>query len=148
MLFSIVVVLVKVPTNRVGSFFSTPSPAFIVVVQSLSHVWHFATPWTVACRFLCPSLSPRVFSDLCPLSRWCCLTISSSAALFSFHLQSFLASGSFPMSHLFPLGNQSILQLQLKELQHQSFQWIVRVDFFKIDCFDLLAVQGTLKSPL
>ena len=35
------------------------------------------------------------------------------------------------------------------ELQHQSFQWIFRVDFFfRIDCFDLLAVQGTLKSLL
>ena len=34
------------------------------------------------------------------------------------------------------------------ELQHQSFQWIFRVDFLRIDWFDLLAVQGTLKSPL
>ena len=38
-----------------------------------------------------------------------------------------------------------ILELQL---QHQSFQWIFRVDFFRIDWFDLLAVQGTLKSLL
>ena len=107
MLFSIVVVLVKVPTNRVGSFFSTPSPAFIVVVQSLSHVWHFATPWTVACRFLCPSLSPRVFSDLCPLSRWCYPTISSSVIPFSSYPQSFPASGSFQMNQLFASSGQS-----------------------------------------
>ena len=32
--------------------------------------------------------------------------------------------------------------------QHQSFQWIFRTDFFRMDCFDLLAVQGTLKSLL
>ena len=48
----------------------------------------------------CPSVSPGVCSDSCPLSQWCSLTISSSAAFF-FCLQSFPASGSFPMSWLF-----------------------------------------------
>ena len=42
----------------------------------------------------CPSPTPRVCPDLCPLSWSCCLTISSSSALFSFCLPSFLASGS------------------------------------------------------
>ena len=37
---------------------------------------------------------------------------------------------------------------KLLELQHQSFQWTFRVDFFRINCFDLLTVQGTLKSLL
>ena len=56
-------------------------------------------------RLPCPSLSPRVCSNSCPLSRWCHLTISSSAALFSFCLQFFPASGSFQMSWLFtPVG--------------------------------------------
>ena len=55
-----------------------------------------------------PSLSPRVCSNPCPLSWWCYLTISSSAALLSFCLQSFPASGSFPMSWLFTSGGQSI----------------------------------------
>ena len=59
-------------------------------------------------RFPCPSLCPGVCSDSCPLSRWCHLTISSSATLFSFCLQSFPASGSFPMSQLFTSGGQSI----------------------------------------
>ena len=45
-----------------------------------------------------PSLCPRVCSSSCPLSRWCHPTISSSAILFFFCLQSFPASGSFPMS--------------------------------------------------
>ena len=35
---------------------------------------------------------------------------------------------------------------KLLELQHQSFQWTFRVDFFRINCFDLLALQGTLKN--
>ena len=54
----------------------------------------------------CPSLSPRV-SNSCPLSRWCHPTISSSTTFFSFCLQSFPASGSFPMSQLFASGGQS-----------------------------------------
>ena len=58
-------------------------------------------------RLLCPSLSPRVCSNSCPLSLWCYWTISSSAA-FSFWLQSFPASGSFLMSWLFTSDRQSI----------------------------------------
>ena len=59
-------------------------------------------------RFACPSLSPRVFSNSCPLSPWCYLITWSSGALFSLCLQSFPASGSFPMSRLFTSGGQSI----------------------------------------
>ena len=55
----------------------------------------------------CPSLSPRVCSNSCPLSQWCHPTISSSVIPFS-HLQSFPASGSFPVSQLFTSGAQSI----------------------------------------
>ena len=40
-------------------------------VQSLSHVWLFATLWTVTARPPCPSPTPRVHSNSCPLSRWC-----------------------------------------------------------------------------
>ena len=56
----------------------------------------------------CPSLSPRVCSNLFPLSRWCHPTISSSATLFSSCPQSFPALVSFPMSRLFASGGQSI----------------------------------------
>ena len=59
-------------------------------------------------RLPCPSLSPRTCSNSCPLSWLCYLNISSSATLFSFCLQSFPASGSFPMSGLFSWGDQSI----------------------------------------
>ena len=60
-------------------------------------------------RLPCPPLSPRVCSNSCPLSRWCHLTISFSPAPFSFCLQSFPASRSFPMSQLFASGGQSIV---------------------------------------
>ena len=56
----------------------------------------------------CPSLSPTVCSNSCPLSWWCHPTFSSSVAPFSSCLQSFPASGSFPMSQLFILGSQNI----------------------------------------
>ena len=57
---------------------------FAAVVQSLSCIQLFVTSWTAACQGSCPSLSPGVCSDLCLLSQWCQLTISSSAALFLF----------------------------------------------------------------
>ena len=58
-------------------------------------------------RLPCPSPSPRACSNPCPLSLWCHPTISSSVVPFSSHLQSFPASGSFPMSQLFSSGGQS-----------------------------------------
>ena len=62
-------------------------------------------------RFPCPSPSPRACSNSCPLSWWGHPTISSSVIPFSSCLQSFPASGSFPMSRLFPSGGQSIRAL-------------------------------------
>ena len=59
-------------------------------------------------RPLCLSPIPRVYSNSCPLRRWCHPTISSSVVPFSSCLQSFPASGSFQMSQLFTSGGQSI----------------------------------------
>ena len=56
----------------------------------------------------CPSPTPGVHSNLCPLSRWCHPTISSSGVPFSSHLQSFPASGSLQMSQFFTEDGQSI----------------------------------------
>ena len=56
----------------------------------------------------CPSLSPRVCSNSCPLSQWCHPTVSSSVAPCSSCLQSFPASEIFPMSWLFTSGGQNI----------------------------------------
>ena len=79
-----------------------------VVVQSLSCVRLFLTPWAAARQLTCPSPSPRVCSNSCRLSWWCHQTILSSIVPFSFCLQSFPALGSFPMNHLFASGGQSI----------------------------------------
>ena len=56
----------------------------------------------------CPSPTPRVYSNSCPLSQWCHPTISSSVVPFSSCLQSFPALGSFQMSQFFRSVGQSI----------------------------------------
>ena len=58
-------------------------------------------------RLPCPSPTPGAYSNACPSSRWCHPTISFSVIPFSFHLQSFPASRSFPKSHFFASGGQS-----------------------------------------
>ena len=91
-------------------------------------------------RLLCPSLSPEVCSDSCPPSWWCCLPILSSAASFSFCLQSFPASRSFPMiCSLHQVAK--VLELQL---QHQFFgrNWYSVLISIRIDWFDFLKAQG------
>ena len=94
------------------------------------------------CSLHCPSLSPRVGLNSCPLSWWCYLSISSSATLFTFCLQSLPASGSFLMSWLFTF---KVLQ---PHLQHQPSNKYSALIYFRIDWFDFLAVQGTLKRLL
>ena len=56
----------------------------------------------------CPSPTPGAYSNSCPSHQWCHPTISSCVIPFSSHLQSFPASGSFPMSQFFTSGGQSI----------------------------------------
>ena len=56
----------------------------------------------------CPLATPRSYSNSCPLSWWCHTAISSSVIPFSSCLQSFPASGSFPVSRFFASGGQSI----------------------------------------
>ena len=110
--------------------------SIVAVVRLLSHIWLFLTPWTAACqastdgplvqfscsvmsdslrpheqqnaRPPCPSPTPGVYPNSCPLSRWCVLTISSSVIPFSSCLRSFPTSVFFSMSQLFESGGQSI----------------------------------------
>ena len=81
----------------------------IYIFQSWSSV-------TQLCPTLCnpvhtrppyPSPTPKVYSNSCPLSRWCHPTISSYLGLFSSHLQSFPASGSFLVSQFCTSGGQN-----------------------------------------
>ena len=83
------------------------NPTFwVTIVQSLSHVWLFMTPWTAARQSSFPSLSQGVAqTHVHWVSWWCHPNISSSAA--SSFFPSFPESGSFPMSRLFASGSQS-----------------------------------------
>ena len=89
------------------------------VAQSLQTL---CVPMDCSMLASCPSPSPRACLNSGPLSRWCHPTISSYFILFCSCLQSSPASGSFLISWL---QVAKVLELQL---QHQSFQWIVKTD--------------------
>ena len=81
---------------------------FVVVAQLLSGVWLFVTSWTAACQaFLSFTLSQNLLK-LMSIESVCYSAISSSMPPFSFCLQSFPLSGSFPVSQLFTTGGQNI----------------------------------------
>ena len=84
-------------------------------------------------------------SNSCPLSRRCYPTTSSSVVPFSIHLQSFPASGSFPVSQFFTSDGQSIGSFGLSISPSSEY---LRLISFRTDWLNLFAVQGTLKSLL
>ena len=88
-------------------------------------------------RLLCPLLPLGVCSNSCPLSWWCYLIISSSATPFSFCLQSFPASRSFPMTWLFALGDQNTGASASAISPSNEYSGLIS---FNTDWFDLLAV--------
>ena len=93
----------------------------------------------------CPSPSPRVCSNSCPLSRWCHPTFSSVIP-FSSCLQSFPASGSFLMSWLFASHGQSTwASASFSVNPSKQCSGLIA---FRSDWFDLLAVHRTPKSLL
>ena len=90
----------------------------------------------------CPSPTPGVHSNSCPLRWWCHPTISSSVIPFSSCLQSFPPSGSFPMSRFFTSDGQSIGVSAFSISPSNEYSGLIS---FRIDWLDL-AVQGTLES--
>ena len=106
-------------------------------VQSLSHVWLFATHESQHARPPCPWPTPGVYSNSCPASLWCHPAISSTVIPFSSCPQSLPASGSFPMS-----------QLCMRWPKYWSFNFSISPSSehpglisFRMDWLDLLAVQ-------
>ena len=96
------------------------------LVQSLSCVWIFVTPWTAACQASLSITNSRSSPKPMSLSQWCHPTISSSVVPFSSCSQSSPASGFFPMSQFFP--QEELAKVLEFQLQHQSFQWTPRTD--------------------
>ena len=95
-------------------------------------------------RLPCPSPTSRVCSNSCPYSWWCHQTISSSVIRFFFCLQSFPALESFQMSQFSASGGQ-YWSFSFSISPSNEYSGLLS---FRIDWFDLLAVQGTLKSLL
>ena len=96
-------------------------------------------------RLPCPSPSPGRVQTHVHWCQWCHPTISSSITLFSSCLQFFLASESYSMSWLFASGGQSIGASSFSISPSNEYSGLIS---FRIDCFDLSAAQGTLKSLL
>ena len=131
---------VVVRVGDVGEEIINSKSLLIFVVQSSRHVQHglqhTRPPW--------PSPSPGVCPSSWSLLQWCHPAISSSDALFSFCPQSFPASGTFLMSHLFASDDQSTGASASASVLPENIQgWSLKTDWF-----DLLAVRGTFWSLL
>ena len=115
-------------------------------VQLLSHVWLFATAWTVVHH------QPSLFFTI----SWSLLKfISIESVILSNHFilccPLLLLPSIFPSLRVFSKESDSHIRWPKYwslQLQQQSFQWVFRVISFRIDWFDLFAVQGTLESLL
>ena len=131
------------PRGKIAMAYS-PSLLSPFAVQLLSRedsLWPHELQYA---RLPCPSPFLRICSNSSPLSQWCHRTISSSVTLFSCP-QSFPVSESFSMSRLFALGSQRIRASALPSVLPMKYSELISL---RIDWFDLLAVQGTLKSLL
>ena len=92
----------------------------------------------------CPSPTPGVHPNPCPLSQWCHLTISSSVVPFSSCPQSFPASGSFLMSQFFASCGQSIGALALASVLPVNIQgWFLQGCLVWSSC----SLRGSQESP-
>ena len=111
-------------------------------VQLLSHVWLFATPWSAAHQ-----------ASLSFTNSWSLFKLKSSDNIQPSHPLSSPSLPAFNLSQhqgLFQWVDSSYQMAKVLELQlqHQPFQWLFRLISFRIDWFDFLAVQRTLKSLL
>ena len=96
-------------------------------------------------RLPCPSPTPGAYSNSCPSHWWCHPTISSSIIPFSSHLQSFSASGSFPVNQFFASGGQSTEVSALASVLPMDIQ-----DWFPLEWTGWISLQskGLSKSLL
>ena len=99
---------VKLSILRIEQFLKEQKIINSVLQLSRSVISDSVTPWTAAHQASLSINNSGVHSNSCPSSQWCHPTISSSIVPFSSCLQSFPATGSFPMSQFFTSGGQSI----------------------------------------
>ena len=106
-------------------------------VQSLSHVQLFVTPWTAARQASLSFTNSLSLRKLMSLSLWHHPAISSSVIPFSSCLQSFPASGSFPMSQFFTSSGQSIGASASTSIIPMNIQ-----DWFPLGLTSLISLQS------
>ena len=109
------------PHRSFPSTFSSVQFSRSFVSNSL---WHHESQHA---RPPCPSPTPGVYPNSCPLSQWCHPTISSSVIPFSSCLQSFPVSGLFQWIS----SSHQVAKVLEFQLQHQSFQWTLRTDLLQ-----------------
>jgi len=102
-----------------GTLSNSLYEATISSVQSLNHVWLFATLWTSACHVPCPSPALGACSNSCLSTQWSHPLLSPSPPAFNLSQHQGLSQW---VSSLHQVA-------KVLELQHQSFQWIFRTDF-------------------
>ena len=136
--------------HQKGMFLTISHPCYSSVTESCLTVCN-----PMHCSplgFPCPSLSPRIFSNSCPLNWWCHSTILSSVVPFCSYLQCLPASvfsneSAFRIRGIFE-ASASVLQYQYWSFSISPSNEYSGLISFRIDCFDLLLVQGTPKSLL
>ena len=122
----------KNPTTWKMLFRSFQFTFYSLQFRLLSCVWLCQPHGLQHARLTCPSPTPGAYSSLCPSSQWCNPTISFSVVPFSC-LQSFQASGSFPVSQFFASGGKSIgvsasasgLPVNIQDWFHLGFTGII-----------------------
>ena len=117
----------------------------VAVVQPLSCIQLFVTPWTEACQFPLSFVSPRICPNSYPLSQWCHSTVSSSVTPFSSCLQSFPVFRVYSNELALPIRRPKFWSFSFTISPSNEFSGLIS---FRVDWFVPLAVPGTLKSLL
>ena len=106
----------------------------------LSCIWLFVTPWHA--RFPCPLPTPGTYSNSCPLSQWCHPTIFQPLLLLT---SVFLSITVFSNESVFHIRWPKYWSFSFSITPSNKYSGLIS---FRMDWFDFLAVQGTLKSLL
>ena len=138
-------IMTTTPGGYLPQGFLFPIHACAYVQFSCSFVSNSVTTCTAAHQASLSFTNSWSFLKVMSMSQWCHPTISSSVIPFSSQLQSFPASGSFQMTKFVSTGGQSTGSFSFSISSSNEYPGLI---FFRMDWFDLLAVQGTLKNLL
>ena len=116
---------------------------YVVVIRSLSCIWLFVTPWTLAHQASRSFTIPRSLLKLMSIE-----LVMPSSHLILWHPLLLLPFHLSEHQGLFQWASFSHQVAKIVELQHQSFQWYSGLISFRMDWFDLLSIQGTLNCLL